>query len=122
MLKNKSIQLGKLEKDFKKVFFNLIKPFYFVIGDENTEVAYKVLDKVSNKHKEVLGVLKDNYEITFIFKKGTKNSKKKEILIESVKELKKAFRKIVGKVADKMISYSIKELWEELKLPENVLN
>ncbi len=115
------VSLHKIDLIFRDIFLNLIKPFYLVIGSKTLTIAYHVFDKIKKNHHEVIDVLRNDYEITFIFKSGTNDSKRKKILLLTVKNLKEAYHNELGTVADRMISFSLNDLWVKNNFPMSII-
>ncbi len=102
-----SITLSKEEEHFKELFLRIIKPFNLIIGNKDLIIAYKVFNKERDKHKEIIDVIKDDYDITVVFKHNTPISKRKKILNEIINELRNAYKKELGVVAERMINFAI---------------
>ncbi len=115
------VQIHQIESNFKDIFLRMIKPFYLVIGNKDLEIAYNVLDKIKTEYKEVLDIIKDDYEVIFVFKPSTSIKRKKEILIDTIKQLEKAFERELGPIAKKMISFALKDLKNKYKILKKYL-
>ncbi len=115
------ITLSKTELSFKDIFVRLIKPFNLVIGDKDLVIAYKVFDRLKEEFSEVIDVLKNDYDITVVFKRNVKLSKRKKILLYAVKELKRAYEDELGPVAKRMIFFALKDMFVSLNLPLNAI-
>ncbi len=111
------IDIHEPERDFRIIFYELVEAFRQVIGAGAVKVSSMIFNKAGEDYKEIENVNIEGSGALVVFKEGTPNARREQILTEIFNNIIKAYQPITGKITKNIVNKALKSAGISVKLP-----